>query len=91
MVIDKKRNNEELVSEAKIFFETYKKEIGESIRKGKKVVFINFGDLASNSPVLAEALLGNPEEILQILETALEDIGLIKNPRIRLKIGRAHV
>ncbi len=84
MVIDKKRNNEELVSEAKIFFETYKKEIGESIRRGKKVVFINFGDLASNSPVLAEALLSNPEEILQILETALEEIGLIKNPRIRL-------
>lgn len=83
MVIDKKKNNEELVSEAKLFFETYKKEIGESVRRGKKVVFVNFGDLASNSPVLAEALIGNPEEILQILETALEETGIIKNPRIR--------
>ena len=77
------RNTEELITEAKLFFETYKKEIGESIRKGKKVVFIKFEDLASNSPILAEALLSNPEEISQLLETALEESGLIKNPRIR--------
>ena len=76
-------NNEELISEAKLFFETYKKEIGKSIRKGKKVIFINFEDLASNSPVLIEALIAQPEEVLQLLETALEDMGLIKNPRIR--------
>ncbi len=77
------QNNEELIAEAKLFFETYKKEIGESIRKGRKVVFINFQDMASNSPVLAEALIGQPEEMLQLLESALEDTGLIKNPRIR--------
>ena len=76
-------NNEELISEAKLFFETYKKEIGESIRKGRKVIFINFEDLASNSPVLIEALIAQPEEVLQLLETALEDTGLIKNPKIR--------
>ena len=76
-------NNEELISEAKLFFETYKKEIGKIIRKGKKVIFINFEDLASNSPVLIEALIAQPEEVLQLLETALEDMGLIKNPRIR--------
>src|SRR3989344_1059223 len=77
------RHNEELISEAKLFFETYKKEIGDSIRKGKKVVFINYEDLASNSPVLLEALMFQPEEILQLLESALGDTGLIKNPRIR--------
>lgn len=76
-------NNEELIAEAKLFFETYKKEIGESIRKGRKVVFINFEDLASNSPTLIEALISQPEEVLQLLESALEDTGLIKNPRIR--------
>lgn len=76
-------NNEELIAESKLFFETYKKEIGESIRKGRKVVYINFEDLSSNSPVLIEALISQPEEVLQILETALEDTGLIKNPRIR--------
>lgn len=83
MVIDKKKTNEELIAEAKSFFETYKKEIGESIRKGRRVVFVNFEDLASNSPILSEALISNPVEILQILETALEETGLIKFPRIR--------
>ncbi len=83
MTIDKKKSNEELITEAKSFFETYKKEVGDSIRKGRKVVFVNFDDLSSNSPVLAEALISNPEEILQILEVALEETGLIKNPRIR--------
>ena len=78
-----RQTNEELVIEAKSFFETYKKEVGESIRKGKKVVLVNFSDLASNSPVLAEALISSPEEILQLLEAALEETGLIKNPRIR--------
>ncbi len=78
------KGSEELIIEAKSFFNTYKKEIGESIRKGKKVVFISFNDLASHSPVLSEALISNPEEILQILETSLEETGLIKTPRIRL-------
>ena len=77
------KNTEELIAEARLFFETYRKEIGDSKRKGRKTVFVNFEDIASNSPILAEALIGNPEEILQLLETALEESGLIKNPRIR--------
>src|SRR3989344_9188119 len=77
------QHTEELIAEAKLFFETYKKEIGESIRKGKKVIFVNYEDLSSNSPILIEALISHPEEILHILEIALEDTGLIKNPRIR--------
>jgi replicative DNA helicase Mcm len=75
---------EELGIEAKSFFSNYKKEIGESIRKGKKVVFIDFEDISSHSPILAEALISSPEEILQILEVSLEESGLLKNPRIRL-------
>jgi len=78
-----KKSNEDLIIESKTFFEAYKKDIGESIRKGKKVVFVNFEDLASSSPTLAEALISSPEEVLQILETALEETGLIKNARIR--------
>lgn len=78
-----KRTNEDLLIEAKSFFETYKKDIGESIRKGRKVIYVNFEDLSSSSPVLSEALISNPEEILQLLEMALEDTGLIKNARIR--------
>jgi len=78
------KGSEELIIEAKAFFETYKKEIGKSIRRGKKVIFINFEDISSNSPTLAEALISSPEEILQILELASEETGLIKLPRIRL-------
>ena len=51
------KGSEELIIEAKSFFNTYKKEIGESIRKGKKVVFIKFDDMASHSPTLSEALI----------------------------------
>src|SRR3989344_4343369 len=78
-----KKSTEDLIIEAKAFFEIYKKEIGESIRKGKRVVFVNFEDISSSSPTLAEALISSPEEILQLLEVALEETGLIKNPRIR--------
>ena len=84
MAIDKKKTNEELIAEAKSFLEVYKKEIGESRRKGQKVVFVNFGDIASNSPELAEYLIGNPEEAVQVLETALEETGIgLLNTRIR--------
>jgi len=79
-----KKTNEDFIIEAKSFFDAYKKQIGDSIRKGKKVIYVDFEDLASSSPVLSEALISNPEEVLQILETALEETGLIKNPRIRL-------
>lgn len=77
-------NSEELIGESKLFFESYKKQIGDSIRKGRKVVYVNFEDIASTSPILAESLISNPEDVLLLLETALEETGLIKNPRIRL-------
>ena len=80
---EQKKSNEDLLIEAKSFFETYKKDIGESIRKGKKVVLVNFNDISSSSPTLSESLIASPEDILQILESALEDTGLIKTPRIR--------
>ena len=79
-----KKNMEELIQEAKGFFETYKKEIGKSVREDKKVVFVDFEDLAEYSHEFAENLLNNPEEILQILETALDDIGLTKKARVDL-------
>ncbi|MEK6872041.1 MAG: minichromosome maintenance protein MCM [Nanoarchaeota archaeon] len=77
-------NSEEIVTESKLFFDTYKKQIGDSIRKGKKVMYVTFEDIASTSPLLAEALISSPEEVLQLFETALEEMGLIKNVRLRL-------
>ncbi|MBD3252233.1 hypothetical protein GF386_00700 [Candidatus Pacearchaeota archaeon] len=77
------KTNEELTTDAKLFFDTYKKVIGDAKRKGKKVVFIDFEDISSNSPDLAESIIANPEETFELLEVALEDTGLIEKPRIR--------
>jgi replicative DNA helicase Mcm len=76
--------SEELLSEAKEFFITYKSEIGKYAKEGKKSVQVSFQDLVSHSPELAEALLYSPEETIQILELALEENQLITNARVRL-------
>jgi replicative DNA helicase Mcm len=75
---------EDLLTEAKEFFETYKKEIGKSAKHGKKSVTISFLDIASFSHELAESILKAPEEMLRLFELALEEIGLLSNSRIRL-------
>ena len=82
--MEKKRELEEMITEAKGFFETYKKEIGQSVRADKKIIHINFKDIVEYSHLLAEELLAKPEEVFQILETALDDIGIIKKARVRL-------
>jgi len=78
------KKTEELILDARNFFNAYKKEIGKSIREGKNVIYIDFNDIASFSHKLAELLIAQPEEILQVLEVALEESGLINNPRVRL-------
>ena len=75
---------EDLVNEAKEFFETYKQEIGKFAKESKKSVFISFQDLASFSHDLAEKLLYQPEEIIQVLEIALEETGLLSSAHVRL-------
>ncbi len=82
--MDRKRQ-EELIIESKNFFNAYKKEIGESIREGNNVVHLQFPRLAEFSPMLSESILEFPEETIAILETALEESGLVKSPRIRLE------
>lgn len=71
------------MQEAKNFFNAHKREIGESIRTGERIVRLNFLQLAEYSPVLADQLEAFPEEIIAILENAIEETGLTKNPRIR--------
>lgn len=78
-----KSKNEELMLEAKNFFEFYKKEIGESIRKGKNAVSLDFIKLMEFSNKLAEEILTNPEEAIGIFELAVEETGLVSNLRIR--------
>ncbi len=79
-----KSKNDELMIEAKNFFEFYKKEIGESIRKGKNAIYLDFTKLIEFSNRLSEEILIVPEETLRIVEMALEETGLVTNIRIRL-------
>src|SRR3989304_2635479 len=79
-----KSKNEELMIEAKGFFDFYKKELGDSLRKGKNAIFLDFMKLLEYSNKLAEEILVNPEENLRVLELAIEEKGLIENARVRL-------
>ena len=79
-----KSKTEELTTEAKNFFELYKREIGDSIRKGKSTIYLDFTKLIEFSNRLSEEILTNPEETLSIVELAMEETGLISNVRVRL-------
>lgn len=78
-----KKKQDELLLEAKNFFSAYKKEIGQSIRSGDRIVHLFFQQLAEFSPTLSESLIESPTTTLAVLENALEESGLLKNPRIR--------
>ncbi|HUW43869.1 MAG TPA: minichromosome maintenance protein MCM [Bacillota bacterium] len=79
-----KSKNDELMIEAKNFFEFHKKEIGEAIRKGKNILPLDFSKLTEFSNKLAEEILTNPEETLRIIELAIEETGLVSNLKVRL-------
>ncbi|MEK6912548.1 MAG: hypothetical protein AABX26_01165 [Nanoarchaeota archaeon] len=79
-----KSKSDELIIEAKNFFDFYKKELGESIRKGKSTIHLDFTKLTEFSNKLSEEILTNPEETLRIIEVAMEETGLVKNVRVRL-------
>ena len=79
-----KSNKEELLIEAKNFFDFYKKELGDSIRKGLNTIKIDFIKLTEFSNNLAEEILSNPEETLALFEVAIEETGLVKDVRVRL-------
>ncbi len=76
--------SEELIIEAKEFLEYYKTEIGKTAKKSQKAVNIPFNEIASFSHDLADQLLAKPEEVLSMFELALDELGLIKNAKVRL-------
>ncbi len=84
-VLQKKKKQEELLLEAKNFFDAYKKEISDSLREGDKIVHLIFQNLIEHSPTLSDAVIEDPQQTLAILETALDEAGFIKNPRVRLQ------
>ena len=75
---------EDLIIEAKKFFDFYKKDFGKSIRKGSNVANLDFMNLTEFSNKLPNEILANPEEALRLIELAIEESGLIKNARVRL-------
>src|SRR3972149_7318143 len=79
-----KPKKEDLIIEAKSFFDFHKKELGESLRKGQSVIFLDFMKLTEFSNKLAEEILSNPEEALRMIELAIEESGLVSNVRVRL-------
>jgi replicative DNA helicase Mcm len=86
MAENPKPKNEELIIEAKSFFNSYKKEIGEKIKREQNinVVYLDFMKITEFSNKLSDEILSNPEELLRLLEIAIEESGLISNVRIRL-------
>ena len=80
-----KVNQDELLLEAKNFFNSNKKELGQGSKQGEKIVKIDFLGLQEHSPTIADRLIEKPEETLQMLELALSDLDWApKEPRIRL-------
>lgn len=80
----KGKQQDDLIQEAKNFFEAYKKEVGKSLREKENIINISFSKLSQFSPFISEQILENPEETLAILENALEERWSVKSPRIRL-------
>ncbi|HPD81560.1 MAG TPA: minichromosome maintenance protein MCM [Candidatus Pacearchaeota archaeon] len=87
----KKPKSEDLIIEAKNFFNFNKEDLGESIRKRTNVVFLDFMKLTEFSNKLSDEIIINPEETLSLIEQGVEELGLVKNVRIRLKnLSDAH-
>jgi replicative DNA helicase Mcm len=78
-----KKKREELILEAKQFFDAYKKDIIELKKPEEKIIKINFNQLASYCPELANSVLEYPEDTTSIIETAIDEKGFVENPRIR--------
>ena len=82
---ESRTKQEDLLIEAKNFFEAHKKELLESKKKGSNVVFLDFESLTKFSKILSDGILEDPEETLRIFEQAIEQSPLIDSVRIRLK------
>lgn len=82
---------EDLILEAKGFIEAYKKNLKSSLRDENSVIYINFETMAEHSTILADELIRKPEDTLQIIEMAVEEVGLSEKVRVRLlNMPRSH-
>jgi replicative DNA helicase Mcm len=85
-VKQRQKQKEDIVLEAKNFFNAYKKEIGESLRKDEGIVKLDFNKLQEFSTILADNILDLPEETIALLEVALEESEFLseRKPRVRV-------
>ena len=51
------KSKEEIIIETKNFFDSYKKEVGDSLRKGNKVIYLDFLKLSEFSSKLSDEIL----------------------------------
>jgi replicative DNA helicase Mcm len=78
-------NQDEFILEAKNFFELNRKEIGVVVKKGGRIVKVDFNELTEFSPDVAEKIIERPEEALGLLEVALEELEWApKKAKVRL-------
>jgi len=77
------KSSEILVQEFKNFWKVSKKDT-QQVSILKNVIYINFMALAEFNLSIADKLESNPEETLSLLELAIEEEGLIPNPRVRV-------
>ncbi len=75
---------EELILEAKTFITSYKEKLKSSLRDENNVIYIDFMEIAEETPFLSEEIVKNPEETLRSMEVAIEEMGLATNVRVRL-------
>jgi len=73
-VITEAIDQDEFLIDAKEFFEVNRKEIGKVAKRGEKIVSIDFEGFSAHSPELAGNLIDRPEETIQLLEVALEEL-----------------
>lgn len=71
---DEPIDQDEFLSEAKEFFELNRRKLGKSLKNGEKIIYIDFHELAAHSPQLADNLIERPEETIQLLEVASEEL-----------------
>ena len=72
--VDEAIDQDEFLVEAKEFFEVNRTAIVRGISGENKVIHVDFDEFAAHSPELAENLIDRPEETVQLLEVALEEL-----------------
>src|SRR3989344_6110944 len=79
----------EQIERFKVFIDSYyKRELYDTVKKGKRSIIIDFADLSTHDPELADATLEDPEELIRGAELSLEhfDLGEVtKELRVRFR------